>query len=202
MFTGIIKGQGTVTAVTHRGDGLRLTVDAPAVVDERLLIGASIAVNGTCLTVITKNATRFTADVMAESVRRTNLGQLRAGQRVNVEPALAVTDRLDGHVVQGHVDYCGHLVRRLREPTAERLLISLPPEYQRLVVEKGAIAVDGVSLTVVAVSATSFEVDLIPHSRDMTILGQLAVGAPVNVETDILGKYVARLTGERMVKHD
>ncbi len=195
MFTGIVKTRGTVQTVQRRGDGLDLTVSAPSVVNDQLLIGASVAVNGTCLTVTAKQADAFTANVMAESIRRTNLGQLRPGQLVNVEPALTLSTGLDGHLVLGHVDYCGRLLRRMVTPSALRLWISLPTAYQSLVVEKGSVAVDGVSLTVVAVTATNFEIDLIPHSQAVTTLSHLTVGAPLNVETDILGKYVARMTG-------
>mgnify|MGYP001181826302 CR=1 FL=1 len=195
MFTGIVKTRGTVQTVQRRGDGLDLTVSAPSVVNDQLLIGASVAVNGTCLTVTAKQADAFTANVMAESIRRTNLGQLRPGQLVNVEPALTLSTGLGGHLVLGHVDYCGRLLRRMVTPSALRLWISLPTAYQSLVVEKGSVAVDGVSLTVVAVTATNFEIDLIPHSQAVTTLRHLTVGAPLNVETDILGKYVARMTG-------
>ncbi|CAM3167059.1 riboflavin synthase [Lactiplantibacillus plajomi] len=197
MFTGIIKTVGTVTTVRHLGQALRLTVNAPAVVTPTLPIGASIAINGTCLTVVTKTATDFSADVMPESVRRTNLGQLTAGARVNVEPALKPEDGLDGHFVQGHVDYCGRFVRKQHDQNALRLWFSLPQAYQPYVVEKGAVAVDGVSLTVVAVNATEFEIDLIPHSQAVTTLSQLRPGAPVNIETDMIGKYVAKLVRER-----
>lgn len=197
MFTGIIKTVGTVTTVRHLGQALRLTVNAPAVVTPTLPIGASIAINGTCLTVVTKTATDFSADVMPESVRRTNLGQLTAGAHVNVEPALKPEDGLDGHFVQGHVDYCGRFVRKQRDQNALRLWFSLPQAYQPNVVEKGAVAVDGVSLTVVAVNATEFEIDLIPHSQAVTTLSQLRPGAPVNIETDVIGKYVAKLVRER-----
>lgn len=192
MFTGIVKATGTVHTIQPHATGLTLQITAPTIVTPNLPIGASIAVNGTCLTVTKKTVTAFSADVMAETVRRTNLSQLRPGQSVNLEPALTATTGLDGHFVLGHVDYCGRLCQRIVTPSALRLFIELPATYRSLVVEKGSVAIDGVSLTVVNVSGTQFEIDLIPHSQQVTTLGALAVNTAVNVETDIIGKYVAR----------
>lgn len=192
MFTGIVQTRGIVRQIDCRGKMLALKIEAPAVM-ARLVVGASVAVNGACLTVTRRDDRVFTADVMPESVRRTNLGQLRLGQAVNIEPALTLQTGLDGHLVLGHVDYCGTVMRLQRDQTALRLWVSLPAAQRYQVVEKGSVTIEGVSLTVVAVSATAFEVDLIPHSQGVTTLGHLVVGRPVNVETDILGKYVAQL---------
>ncbi|MFC6180203.1 riboflavin synthase [Lactiplantibacillus daowaiensis] len=194
MFTGIVQTQGKVTQIQHQGQTLRLTITAPTIVTPDLKLGDSIAVNGACLTATTLTDSTFTVDVMPESVRRTNLGQLHPGQAVNLERALAANGRLDGHFVLGHVDYLSQLKRRQVDQNAIKLWFSLPAAYQALVVEKGSVAVDGVSLTVVAVTATSFEIDLIPHSRLITTLGALKIGAAVNIETDILGKYLAKQT--------
>lgn len=192
MFTGIVKATGTVQQVTRQQQAMQLQITAPELVTPELWLGSSIAVNGACLTVTVTTATSFSVDVMPESVKRTNLGQLQVGQRVNLEPALTPKTTLDGHFVLGHVDYCGRLLRRQADQNAWRLFFELPATYQQLVVEKGSITVDGVSLTVVSVQEGQFEVDLIPHSQQVTTLGSLTVGTLVNVETDILGKYVVR----------
>ncbi|MFB9768564.1 riboflavin synthase [Lactiplantibacillus modestisalitolerans] len=192
MFTGIVTHHGVVQQVDNHAGELKLTLKAAALVTPKLAIGASIAVNGVCLTITTKTADAFTVDVMPESVRRTNLGRLKVGQQVNLEPALTAEQGLDGHFVQGHVDYCGELLRRASDASAQRLWFTLPAAYRPLIVEKGSVAIDGVSLTVVAVTPGAFEIDLIPHTQLATTLGQLPLGAPVNVETDILGKYVAQ----------
>lgn len=192
MFSGIVQTQGRVTELQRHQTELILTLKAPAIVTPTLTIGASIAVNGVCLTVTAIQDESFTVAVMPETVRRTSLQSLTIGTAVNLERALQVNDHLDGHIVQGHVDYCGRIHDRIADEHAVRLLISLPAPYQKLVVTKGSVAVDGVSLTVVAVNETEFEVDLIPHSQAVTTLGTAQIGGRVNVETDILGKYLAR----------
>lgn len=190
MFTGIVEELGTVVAA----GGGRLAVSGPVVTADARP-GDSIAVNGVCLTVVAIEPPRFTADVMPETLRRTSLGALHPGDRVNLERAARVGDRLGGHIVQGHVDGVGSVVER--QPGAEWDLVrfSLPAGLHRYVVEKGSITVDGVSLTVVAVDAGSFTVGLIPTTLALTTLGQKAVGDPVNLEVDVVAKYVERLVG-------
>lgn len=192
MFSGIVQAKGRVSQCQRDALEMTLTITAPTIVTPTLKIGDSVAVNGICLTVTALQPDAFSVAVMPETTRRTNLGQMRVGAQVNLERALQVNGRLDGHIVQGHVDYCGQVQELVPDEHALRLLISLPADYQALVVPKGSIAVDGVSLTVVAVSASTFEVDLIPHSQDVTTLSALQIGDTVNVETDILGKYLAR----------
>lgn len=188
MFTGIVEELGTVEAI---GSG-RLTVAGKAVcADARH--GDSIAVNGVCLTVVETDGEAFTADVMRETLDRTSLGALRPGDRVNLERAATLATRLGGHLVQGHVDGVGEIL--LRKPGAgwEAVRFSLPPRLARYVVEKGSITVDGVSLTVVSAGADSFEVGLIPTTLALTTLGIKGVGEPVNLEVDVIAKYVERL---------
>ncbi|CAJ1229921.1 riboflavin synthase [Lactiplantibacillus xiangfangensis] len=192
MFTGIVQTQGRVKKVRRQGQSLDLTITAGTITTPDFKLGDSLAVNGACLTAVTIAAPDVVVNVMPESVRRTNLGELRPGQLVNLERALAASARLDGHFVLGHVDYQGQLVRRQVDQTSLRLFFQLPAAYQALVVEKGSVAVDGVSLTVVAVTSTTFEIDLIPHSQHSTTLGCLKIGDHVNVETDILGKYITK----------
>ncbi|EQM55515.1 riboflavin synthase subunit alpha [Lactiplantibacillus plantarum EGD-AQ4] len=192
MFSGIVQAKGRVSQCQRDALEMTLTIIAPTIVTPTLKIGDSVAVNGICLTVTALQSDAFSVAVMPETTRRTNLGQIKVGSEVNLERALQVNGRLDGHIVQGHVDYCGQVQELVADEHALRVLISLPADYQALVVPKGSIAVDGVSLTVVAVTASTFEVDLIPHSQDVTTLSALQVGDAVNVETDILGKYLAR----------
>lgn len=192
MFSGIVQTKGEVHEIKRHATELTLTIKAPVIVTPTLQIGASIAVNGVCLTVTAIQEETFTVAVMPETVRRTSLQTLTSGTAVNLERALQINDHLDGHIVQGHVDYCGRVRARIADEHAIRLLISLPVAYRSLVVVKGSIAVDGVSLTIVAINDDEFEVDLIPHSQAVTTLGSVQVGDQVNIETDILGKYVAR----------
>ena len=192
MFSEIVQAKGRVSQCQRDALEMTLTITAPTIVTPTLKIGDSVAVNGICLTVTALQPDAFSVAVMPETARRTNLGQIKVGSEVNLERALQVNGRLDGHIVQGHVDYCGQVQELVADEHALRVLISLPADYQALVVPKGSIAVDGVSLTVVAVTASTFEVDLIPHSQDVTTLSALQIGDAVNVETDILGKYLAR----------
>ncbi|VDG20018.1 riboflavin synthase [Lactiplantibacillus mudanjiangensis] len=194
MFTGIVQTKGHVKQVQRQGQTLRLTITAADIVTPDLKLGDSIAVNGVCLTATQLATPDFTVEVMPESVRRTNLGQLRPGQLVNLERALAANGRLDGHFVLGHVDYLSQLIRRQVDQNAIKLFFKLPAAYQPYVVEKGSVAIDGVSLTIVTVTATSFEIDLIPHSQQATTLGSLKLGCAVNIETDVLGKYLVKQT--------
>ena len=193
MFTGIIEEVGEVGGVESRGDSAVLTVRARSVVDD-VRHGASIAVNGVCLTVTgCSEESLIQFDVMGETLKRSNIGALAEGDRVNLERAVRADARLDGHVVQGHVDGTGAVLRRTPGDAWESVRFGLAPELARFVAEKGSIAVDGVSLTVSAVGPDWFEVGLIPETLRATTLGTKAVGDPVNLEVDVLAKYVARL---------
>ena len=187
MFTGLVAGTGTIRALR---DG-RLEVDTPLAGE--LANGDSIAVNGVCLTALVPNAEGFSADVMPETLRRSSLGPLGEGDEVNLELPLRAGDRLGGHVVQGHVDGTG-TVEEVREEGFSRVVrIATPADLLRYVVEKGSIAVDGVSLTVSAVDDDAFEVSLIPETLERTTLGSAAPGRAVNLEVDLLAKYVEKL---------
>ncbi|MFJ9390159.1 riboflavin synthase [Nocardioides sp. NPDC101246] len=194
MFTGIVEELGTVAGIEDQGDAVRLTISAATVLSDAEL-GASIAVNGCCLTVATLDENEWTADVMLETLKRTSLHALSAGDRVNLERAVTPSTRLGGHIVQGHVDGVGRVVSREPSEHWEVVTISLDPELARYVVEKGSIAVDGISLTVVSVSDESFTVSLIPETLARTSLGFRAVGDEVNLETDIIAKHVEKLLG-------
>jgi riboflavin synthase len=197
MFTGIIEERGTVLAWERTGDAARLTVRAPLAVSDASH-GDSIAVSGVCLTVVDQGADWFTADVMGISIDVTTIGDRRTGDRVNIERAAAVGDRLGGHIVQGHVDGTG-TVLATEDGSAWRVVrFALPPELAPLVTRKGSIAIDGTSLTVSAVSEASeveqwFEVSLIPETLEATTLGSLSPGDRVNLETDILARHVERM---------
>ena len=197
MFTGIIEEVGAVAALERRGDSAVLTVHASRIVDD-LVHGASIAVSGVCLTVVGLRAadgapSAIDFDVMGETLKRSALGALAAGDHVNLERAVRSDARLDGHVVQGHVDGTGTVLARTAGDAWETVRFGLPGELARFVAEKGSIAVDGVSLTVTAVGPEWFEVGLIPETLRATTLGGKAPGDPVNLEVDVLAKYVARL---------
>ena len=191
MFTGIIEQVGTISAVEPLGDSVRLTIDAPAILDG-VALGDSIAVNGVCLTVAEHTATTFTADCMQETLDRSNLGELGVGSPVNLERAALVNARLDGHIVQGHVDATTTLTSRNSSEHWDVLRFALPPNLARYVVEKGSIAINGTSLTVSALGDDYFEVSLIPITLSDTVFGELAVGGTVNLEVDVLAKYVER----------
>lgn len=192
MFTGIIEELGEVVEVQSRGDSAVLVVRASLVASD-VAHGASIAVNGVCLTVIGSEGARLSFDVMAETLKRSVIGTLRAGERVNLERAVRADGRLDGHIVQGHVDGTGVVIARTPGDAWELVRFGLPAELSRYVAEKGSIAVDGVSLTVTAVGDDWFEVGLIPETLRATTLGTKQPGDPVNLEVDVLAKYVARL---------
>jgi riboflavin synthase, alpha subunit len=191
VFTGIIEQVGTISAVEPLGDSVRLTIDAPAILDG-VALGDSIAVNGVCLTVTEHTATTFTADCMQETLDRSNLGELLVGSPVNLERAALVNARLDGHIVQGHVDATTTLTSRNSSEHWDVLRFALPPTLARYIVEKGSIAINGTSLTVSALGDDYFEVSLIPITLRDTIFGKLAVGGTVNLEVDVLAKYVER----------
>lgn len=191
MFTGLITDIGQVAALERQGDW-RLTVttrwDMSAVP-----IGASIACNGVCLTVVERGNRSFTVQVSAETLSRTDIGGWDVGTRINLERSLRLGDELGGHLVYGHVDGLGRLVSRTPDADSQRLVFSVPDGLARFVAEKGSIAVNGVSLTVNAVGADSFDVNIIPHTQVETTLGSLPEGSAVNLEVDMLARYVARL---------
>ncbi len=195
MFTGIVERLAEVVAVEPTAAGRRLVVESG--LDETPHLGDSIAVNGVCLTVIETAGGRIAFDVVAESLDRSNLGSLAAGSRVNLERPMAASGRFDGHVVQGHVDGRGTVVSRVSEGDADRLRVELPSDLARYVVEKGSITVDGVSLTVTGIGEDWFEFVLIPHTLDVTTLGIRGVGEHVNLEVDVIAKYVERLLEAR-----
>lgn len=194
MFTGIVEELGEITAVEDLGDSSRFRVRGP-VVTEGAKHGDSIAVNGVCLTVVDFGDGEFTADVMAETLSRSSLGALAAGSRVNLERPMALGGRLGGHLVQGHVDGTGTIVERKPAEHWEIVKVSLPAELTRYVVEKGSITVDGISLTVVDAGPDYFTISLIPTTLALTTLGFKQPGDPVNLEVDVLAKYVERLLG-------
>jgi riboflavin synthase len=187
MFTGIVEQMGEVTQ-----SGTRLSVNTPLAAE--LKRGDSIAVNGVCLTAVEISEQTFEADVMEETLVRSSLGRLQQGDRVNLELALRVGDRLGGHFVQGHVDSTGRVLEIEQRENSRVLLIGAPPEIIRFVVEKGSIAVDGVSLTVASVESDGFTVSLIPETLERTTLGSMAEGDPVNLEVDMLAKYAVKAT--------
>lgn len=193
MFTGLVEEVGTVRSVTPVGDGAQVVIESSTVLDDAT-IGASIAVNGCCLTVVEMDHESWTADAVPETLDRTTIGALRAGDRVNLERPLAANGRYGGHVVQGHVDAtAGITAIDELDDGSFRYTFELPAGIADYVVEKGSIAVDGISLTVAAVDATSFSVAVIPHTHEVTTLGSRTVGARVNLEADVLAKYVERL---------
>jgi riboflavin synthase len=196
MFTGIVEELGEVIEVEPDGDGTRLTVRGPLVAADAAH-GASIAVNGVCLTVTDAKDDAFTADVMQETLRRSSLGALRTGSPVNLERPVRLADRLGGHLVQGHVDGVGAIIAREPGDRWDVVTISLPAALSRYVVEKGSITVDGVSLTVVEAAAEHFTVALIPTTLELTVLGSKGPGDQVNLEVDIVAKYVERLLAAR-----
>jgi riboflavin synthase len=192
MFTGIVEELGTIAAVEDQGDAIRLSVRATTVLED-VGLGDSIAVNGCCLTVTTVDGDTWTADVMQETLDKTSLYGVRPGDRVNLERAVTADKRLGGHIVQGHVDGVGDVVRRTPSEHWEVVEISLPTALSRYLVDKGSITVDGVSLTVVEAGDDRFTVSLIPETLARTTLGTRQPGDRVNLEVDVLAKYVERL---------
>lgn len=192
MFTGIIEEIGTVRRIEHGAKGARLTIQAKTVLEDTR-IGDSIATNGVCLTVISMTGDSFSADVMAESLRRSSLGTLQGGSPVNLERAMAANGRFGGHIVSGHIDGTGTIASQKREDNAVWVKIKTPAPLLRYIVEKGSIAIDGVSLTVAAVTDTDFSVSIIPHTGAQTILLGKKPGELVNLECDVIGKYVEKM---------
>lgn len=192
MFTGIIEEIGTVRRIERGAAGARLTIGAKTVLGGTKL-GDSIATNGVCLTVVSMTADSFSADVMAETLRRSSLGALQAGSPVNLERAMPANGRFGGHIVSGHIDGTGTVSSQKREDNAVWVTVRTPASLLRYIVEKGSIAIDGVSLTVAAVDETSFAVSIIPHTGAQTILLGKKPGETVNLECDVIGKYVEKL---------
>lgn len=192
MFTGIVAEVGRVVGSGRTDKGRRLTIEAPNTTED-LKVGDSVAVNGICLTAVSIDFPRFEVEAVAETLARTNLGGVREGSSVNLERPVRVGGRLDGHIVQGHVDAAGVVISVQAEGESRRVKISIPEGLERYLVYKGSVAVDGVALTVTGVSEGSFDVALIPHTLEVTTLRDLEVGDSTNVEVDILAKYVERL---------
>ena len=195
MFTGLIADIGTVEEIESGPEGTRLEIRTTLAGE--LSPGDSIAVNGACLTAADVDGDRFGADVMNQTLERTSLGPLEPGERVNLELPLRLSDRLGGHLVQGHVDGTGEVAGLREDGFARRLTIDVPGELRRFVVERGSVAVDGVSLTVAAVTERGFEVALIPETLERTTLGDAAQGTRVSLELDVIARYVERLLGFR-----
>ncbi|KLU06126.1 Riboflavin synthase eubacterial/eukaryotic [Rhodopirellula islandica] len=196
MFTGLVESVGQLSAVVEQPPGRRLVIAAPSFRDEDpaqdVKLGDSIAINGCCLTVIEIDGNDLAFEAGEETLHRTNLGELTAGSTVNLERSLAVGDRMGGHYVTGHIDCVGQLIERVDDPPWANLKFSVPPPYSQQIVSKGSIAIDGISLTVVDVGEDHFTVALIPHTLDVTTLGGRQVGDRINLETDLLAKYVQR----------
>ena len=193
MFTGLVQDLGEITAADASGDGVRLAIASKLELSE----GDSIAVNGVCLTATAVSDGHFAADVMNETLRRSSLAEVQAGSKVNLELPLRAADRLGGHFVQGHVDGVGDIWDVREDGFARVVTIGAPPEIMRYVIEKGSIAVDGVSLTISGLGEDWFQVSLIPETLERTILGEANIGTPVNLEVDVLAKYIERLVPTR-----
>jgi riboflavin synthase len=197
MFTGLIEEVGAVAAVRHAGEAARLTVQAPRI-GPPSAIGDSISVNGICLTVVVRNGALLEFDAVAETLRRSNLGALRPGDAVNLERAMTAGSRFGGHIVQGHVDAVGQVGHVGLEGTSHRIEVQAPPPFMRYIIEKGSVAVDGISLTVAGLSPSSFTVAIIPHTWRETTLCNIRPGVRVNLEADVLARYVERLLEARL----
>lgn len=196
MFTGIIEEMGAIRTLRRSGGSARLTVAAERVL-EGTALGDSICVNGVCLTVVDLGRSEFSADVAVETLAVTNLGELQTGTKVNLERALQLSSRIGGHLVSGHVDAVGRIREKRIEGSGWRLFFSAPGTILRYVIRKGSIAIDGISLTVADVDSAGFSVAMIPHTARLTTLGTKSGGDSVNLEVDIIGKYVERLLGTR-----
>ena len=192
MFTGIVEELGALVGIQRGAGSARITLSAAKILEDAH-IGDSISVNGVCLTVTDLSNKAFTADVMPETLSKTNLGALKAGEPVNLERALSFGGRLGGHLVSGHIDGVGLLTGLEKQDIATLITIRAPEEVMRYIINKGSIAIDGTSLTVVDFNSDSFRVSLIPHTAKYTVLGRKKVGATVNLEGDLIGKYVERL---------
>jgi len=196
MFTGIIEGLGTISAIHPSGQGSRISIASDFDLTGTR-IGDSIAVNGACLTAVTLQGNRFTVDVSPETLKRSVLGNIKLGERVNLERALRLSDRLDGHLVSGHIDGIGTLRERKTVANAIVITFGVGQPLSRYMIEKGSVAVDGTSLTINRCDSTTFEVSIIPHTAGLTTIGLKKVGDAVNIETDMIGKYVERFVLNR-----
>ena len=199
MFTGIIEEIGKIKSITRGTHSAVLEIQASKVLEDTK-IGDSIATNGVCLTVNDMTGSSFKADVMHETMRRTNLGQLRAGDRVNLERALCLNSRLGGHIVAGHVDGTGRIIGMDRDDNAIWVTVAADESILRYIIEKGSITIDGISLTVAYVDSSVFKVSIIPHTQDETTLTRKKVGETVNLENDMIAKYVEKLCGPKESK--
>lgn len=193
MFTGIIKAKGNITALERRGGDVRLSVQSEGLPFSTYETGESIAVNGVCLTAVALREDGFDTDVSVETLDVTSLGLLGVGSAVNLESSLSLGDRLGGHLVSGHVDCLGSVTSVETDARSIRLAIRIPAQFARYVARKGSVTVDGVSLTVNEVKGSVFEVNIIPHTAEVTIIGDYAVGSRVNIEVDLLARYLERL---------
>lgn len=198
MFTGIIQAVGSVQRIERRDGDVRIAVDAGKLDLSSTVLGDSIAVSGVCLTVVSRDASRFEADVSGETLAHTTLGEKGVESRVNLEPAARVGDRLGGHIVSGHVDGVGRVVEISEEARSVRIAFEVPPALARYIAKKGSITVDGVSLTVNDVDGARFSVNVVPHTRQETTLDDLRDGSRVNIEVDLIARYLERLVlGEK-----
>ena len=193
MFSGLVRGVGRVESRTNASGDVRLMIERGSAAAAPLAVGGSIAVNGVCLTAVATAGNTFTADVSAATLAVTTLGRLAVGARVNLEPPLKAGDPLDGHIVTGHVDGVGEVVAVEPAGRSTRLVIAVPAALSRYIAAKGSVAVDGVSLTVNAVDGAEFEVNIIPHTQAVTVIGEYARGTAVNIVVDMLARYLERL---------
>ncbi|MCH8303070.1 MAG: riboflavin synthase [Proteobacteria bacterium] len=193
MFSGIIKAIGKVAKMEQQGGDLRLTITSADLPWKEFAVGESISVNGVCLTAVEFLGNGFVADVSAETTKVTALANLAEGSRVNLEPSVSLGERLGGHLVSGHIDCVGQIKTRETDARSVRLVIGIPAEYSRYIARKGSVCIDGVSLTVNEVSDNTFGVNIIPHTADVTIIGDYRTGTEVNIEVDLLARYVERL---------
>ena len=193
MFSGLVKGIGRVASRTSSGGDARFAIELGSATIAPLAIGGSIAVNGVCLTAVAVAPRGFTADVSAATLAVTTLGRLVAGSRVNLEPPLRAGDPLDGHIVTGHVDGVGEVIGVEQVGNSKRIVVAVPAALARYIAAKGSVAIDGVSLTINAVGAAELEVNIIPHTQSVTVIGEYVRGTAVNIEVDMLARYLERL---------
>lgn len=195
MFTGIVKAKGEISVAARRGGDLRLTVTAPGLPWDEYELGDSISVNGVCLTAVGLHADGFDTDVSVETLDVTTLKQAKQGDAVNLEPALRVGDALGGHLVSGHVDGIGVLISREEDARSIRMAFEVPADLARYIAKKGSVCVDGVSLTINEVSGNTFSLNIIPHTAEVTTMGGYVVGQAVNIEVDLIARYLERMIG-------